>query len=341
MSRLKSLQYYLLTRILLAPLMVFTITTVVFLLLRATPGDPVSSILGTKATAAQKAALQDQLGLNLPLFQQYLNYLGDLIHFDLGFSLSSQGTPVWDIVQSFFPGTAELAIFSMLFALFVGVLAGMLSSFRPGSGLDLVGRLFGIVTYAIPLFWLGMILQLIFHVQLGWFPVGSRFPANLVPPEGPTGLYTVDSLLKGDFASFGTAVHHLVLPCVSLGIVLSGIFERIVRVNLRQTLQSDYVEAARARGIPERRVLAVHAFKNALIPVVTVFGLTFAAMLGGAVLTEVTFSWEGLGGELFKAIKDRDYPTVQGIIVFFSIIIVMVSIMIDLVNAYIDPRIRY
>ena len=341
MSRLKALQYYLLTRILLAPLMVFTITTVVFLLLRATPGDPVSSILGTKASAAQKEALQEQLGLNLPLFQQYLNYLGDLLHFDLGTSLSSQGTPVWDIIQSFFPGTAELAIFSMLFALVVGVAAGMLSSFRPGSGFDLTGRLFGIVTYAIPLFWLGMLLQLIFNVKLGWFPIGSRFPATLIPPEGPTGLYTVDSLLAGDLSAFGTAVHHLVLPCVSLGLVLSGIFERIVRVNLRQTLQSDYVEAARARGIPERRVLAVHAFKNALIPVVTVFGLTFAAMLGGAVLTEVTFSWEGLGGELFRAIKERDYPTVQGVIVFFSIIIVMASILIDIINAYIDPRIRY
>ena len=136
-------------------------------------------------------------------------------------------------------------------------------------------------------------------------------------------------------------MHHLVLPSFTLGLVLSGIFERIVRVNLRQTLQSDYVEAARARGIPEYRVLGIHAFKNALIPVVTIFGLTFAAMLGGAVLTEVTFSWEGLGGELFKAIQARDYPTVQGIIVFFSIIIVMVSILIDIVNAYIDPRIRY
>ncbi|MEM9137405.1 MAG: ABC transporter permease [Cyanobacteria bacterium P01_F01_bin.42] len=341
MSRLKSLQYYLITRVMLAPLMIWTITTVVFLLLRATPGDPVSAILGTKATAAQKAALQAQLGLDVPLFQQYVTYLGDLLQLDLGQSLSSQGVTVWDIIRSFFPGTAELAVFSMLFALMVGVAAGILSSSRPGSGLDLGGRLFGIVTYAVPLFWLGMLLQLIFHVQLGWFPVGSRFPADQIPPEGPTGLYTVDSLLTGDFAAFRTALHHLVLPCTSLGLVLSGIFERIVRVNLRETLQSDYVEAARARGIPERRVLTVHAFKNALIPVVTVFGLTFAAMLGGAVLTEVTFSWEGLGGELFKAIKERDYPTVQGIIVFFSIIIVMASILIDIINAYIDPRIRY
>ncbi|MCM1981499.1 ABC transporter permease [Lyngbya confervoides] len=341
MSRLKSLQYYVVLRLLLAPLQVFTIATIVFLLLRATPGDPITALLGPRVPESVRNQLKDQLGLNKPLLQQYFDYIGDLLQLNLGSSLTSQGTSVWEIIQSFFPATAELAIFSMIFALVIGVLAGMLSSARPGSGLDVGGRLFGIITYAIPLFWLGMLLQLLFHVQLGWFPVGSRFPATALPPDGPTGLYTLDSLLAGDWSSFWISVHHLVLPCVSLGIVLSGIFERIVRVNLRQTLQSDYVEAARARGIPERRVLVVHAFRNALIPVVTVFGLTFAAMLGGAVLTEVTFSWEGLGGELFKAIKGRDYPTVQGIIVFFSIIIVMASIAIDLVNAYIDPRIRY
>lgn len=339
MSRFKALQYYLLTRILLAPLMVFTITTIVFLLLRAIPGDPVSADLGTKATAAQKAEILAQYGLDLPLPQQYFNYLGGLLHFDLGLSKSSR--PVLDIILSLFPGTAELTIYSLIFALIVGVAAGLMSSIRPGSGLDLAGRLFGIITYAVPIFWLGMLLQVIFSVQLGWFPLGSRFPAALPPPDGPTGLYTFDSLLSGDLSAFVIAIHHLFLPCASLGLVLSGIFERIVRVNIRQTLQSDYVEAARARGIPEHRVLAFHAFKNALIPVVTVFGLVFAAMLGGAVLTEVTFSWEGLGGELFRAIQGRDYFLVQGIIVFFSIIIVIASILVDLINAYIDPRIRY
>lgn len=149
------------------------------------------------------------------------------------------------------------------------------------------------------------------------------------------------AFLAVTWGNFFTAAYYLILPCFTLGLLLSGIFERMVRVNLRQTLQADYVEAARARGIPERRILLAHALKNALIPVITVFGLTFAALLGGAVLTEVTFSWPGLGNRLYQAIDVRDYPTVQGIMVFFGAIVVVVSILIDLINAYIDPRIRY
>ncbi|EAM48009.1 Binding-protein-dependent transport systems inner membrane component [Crocosphaera watsonii WH 8501] len=203
------------------------------------------------------------------------------------------------------------------------------------------GRLFGIITYSLPIFWVGMLFQLIFAVQLRWFPLGTRFPINQTPPNGLTDIYTLDSLFSGNLGQFFTAAYYLILPCFTLGLLLSGIFERMVRVNLRQTLQADYVEAARARGIPERRILLAHALKNALIPVITVFGLTFAALLGGAVLTEVTFSWPGLGNRLYQAIDVRDYPTVQGIMVFFGAIVVVVSILIDLINAYIDPRIRY
>jgi peptide/nickel transport system permease protein len=186
-----------------------------------------------------------------------------------------------------------------------------------------------------------MLLQLIFSVQLGWFPLGTRFPLNSPTPNQITGLYTIDSILSGNLGMFGNALYYLVLPSVTLGVLLSGIFERIVRVNLRQTLQADYVEAARARGITEGRILVAHALKNAMIPVITVLGLTFASLLGGAVLTEVTFSWPGLGNRLYEAISLRDYPTVQGILVFFGVIVTIASILIDLVNAYIDPRIRY
>ena len=184
-------------------------------------------------------------------------------------------------------------------------------------------------------------MQLIFSVQLGWFPLGTRFPSSLPAPQGPTGLYTIDSLLGGDLTQFFTALYYLFLPSLTLGLVLSGIFERIVRVNLKQTLRADYVEAARARGIPERRILLAHALKNALIPVITILGLTLASLLGGAVLTEVTFSWPGLANRLYEAISLRDYPTVQGILVFFAAIVVLASIVIDILNAYIDPRIRY
>jgi peptide/nickel transport system permease protein len=341
MSRSKALQYYIVARLLLAPLMLWTITTVVFLLLRATPGDPADAILGTRAPEAAKAALREQLGLTKPLLFQYLSYLGDLLNFDLGTSLTSRGLPVWQVIQQYFPATVELSVFSMTVAVIVGVGVGMISASFPGTWLDVGGRLFGIVTYSLPLFWVGMILQLIFSVQLGWFPLGTRFPVSASPPPQLTGLYTLDSLLTGNISILLTALHYLALPSITLGILLSGIFERIVRVNLKQTLQADYVEAARARGISERTILFSHAFKNALIPTITVLGLTFAALLGGALLTEVTFSWPGLGNRLYEAISLRDYPTVQGIMVFFGVIVVIVSILIDIINAYIDPRIRY
>lgn len=341
MSRSKALQYYILSRVLLAPLMLWTITTAVFLLLRATPGDPVDAILGPRAPSAFKQELREQLGLSGTLLEQYLNYMGQLLRLNLGESATSRGQNVWDIIGNHFPATAELAVCSMIVALVVGITIGSLSASRPNTPIDVGGRLFGIITYSVPMFWMGMVLQLIFAVQLRWFPLGTRFPLTLPTPTGITGLYTLDSLLSGNLNQFFAALHYLALPSLTLGILLSGIFERIVRVNLKQTLSSDYVEAARARGIQERQILVAHALKNAMIPVITVLGLTFASLLGGAILTEVTFSWPGLASRLYDAISSRDYPTVQGIVVFFAAIVVFASIAIDVLNAYIDPRIRY
>ncbi|MEO1430999.1 MAG: ABC transporter permease [Cyanobacteria bacterium J06633_8] len=341
MSRSKALAYYVTTRLLLAPLQILTIITIVFLLLRATPGDPVDAILGGRAPESAKEELRTQLGLDLPLWMQYFRYLGKLLVFDMGESITSRGEQVWKIIWDYFPATAELAIFGIVFAVVIGIGVGVISASRPGTKLDLGGRLFGTITYAMPMFWAGMILQLIFAVWLGWFPLGTRFPATMDAPKTLTGLYTIDSLLTFNFGSLFTALTYIILPSFTLGLLLSGIFERIVRVNLTQTMQSDYVEAARARGIQERKILFSHALRNALIPVITVLGLTFASLLGGAVLTEVTFSWPGLANRLFQGISERDYPTVQGIMIFFGTIVVIASILIDILNAYVDPRIRY
>jgi peptide/nickel transport system permease protein len=341
MSRSKALFYYILSRLLLAPLMVWTLVTLVFCLLRATPGDPVDVVLGGRAPESAKIAMRARLGLDQPLLAQYFNYIGDLLHLDLGSSLTSQGQSVWDIIQLYFPATVELTVFSMVVSVLVGVGIGAIAASRPNSSLDAGGRLFGIITYAVPMYWFGMLLQLVFAVQLRWFPIGTRFPLTVMPPEGPTGLYVIDSLLNFNLGQFFTTLYYLTLPSLTLGLLLSGIFERIVRVNLKQTLKADYVEAARARGIPERRIVMVHALKNALIPVVTVLGLTVASLLGGAILTEVTFSWPGLANRLYEAIEFRDYPVVQGIMVFFAVIVAIASILIDILNAYIDPRIRY
>ena len=341
MSRAKALQYYISARLLLAPLMIWTIVTVVFLLLRATPGDPVDAILGNRAPEAAKAVMREQLGLNKSLLAQYFDYLGNLLHLNLGNSITSKGTSVWEIIQRHFPATVELTFYSMLVAIAVGVTLGMIAASRPGTSIDVGGRLFGIITYSLPIFWVGMLLQLVLSVQLGWFPLGTRFPLNETAPQGLTGIYTIDSILGGNLSQLLISIHYLALPCLTLGILLSGIFERMVRVNLKQTLQADYVEAARARGVGERQILLAHALKNALIPVITVLGLTFASLLGGAVLTEVTFSWPGLGNRLYEAISLRDYPTVQGLMIFFGVIVVIASMLIDIINAYIDPRIRY
>jgi peptide/nickel transport system permease protein len=340
MSRSSSLRTYIVGRLLLAPLMLWLITSLVFLLLRATPGDPVDALLGPRAPQAAKDALRAQLGLDKSLLLQYFDYMGKLAHLNLGQSLTDKRT-VWEIIGKFFPATAELAVCSLAIALVVGIAVGMLSATKPDTPLDAGGRLFGILTYSVPLFWLGMIMQLVFAVQLGWFPLGTRFPVTLPAPVGPTGLYTLDSLMQANLGQFLTALYYLALPSFTLGILISGIFERIVRVNLKQTLKAEYVEAARARGIPESRILVAHALKNAMIPVITILGLTFAALLGGAILTEVTFSWPGLANRLYRAIGQRDYPTVQGIVVFFAAIVALTSIIIDIVNAYIDPRIRY
>ena len=340
-SRLQSLFYYVTARLLLAPIMLWAIASVVFLLMRATPGDPIDAILGPRAPEEVKIALRQQVGLTGSLFSQYWEYMQNLLRFNLGKSISTREQTVWKIIKNFFPATAELALYALLIALIVGLTVGIIAALRPNSKWDVGGRLFGIITYSLPLFWVGMILQLVFSVQLGWFPIGTRFPASIDPPAQVIGLYTIDSLIKGDWDSLWTSIQYLFLPAMSLGIVISGVFERIVRVNLRQTLLSDYVEAAKARGIKPSAILFNHALKNAMIPVITILGLTLASMLGGAVLVEVTFSWPGLANRLFEAIVGRDYPVVQGIVVFFALIVTIASILIDIINAWIDPRIRY
>ena len=341
MSRASALRVYITSRLLLAPLMIWLATTVVFLLMRAAPGDVVDVKLGSRAPEAIKAAMRAQMGLDQPLYVQYFRYLNKLIHLDLGTSGFSQGQTILQVIGDYFPATVELTLCGMLIAAAVGLTVGSVAASRPNTAVDAGGRLFGIVTYALPMYWFGMILQLIFAVQLQWFPIGTRFPLSDLPPAGPTGLYLLDSVLHANPGQFLTTLHYLTLPSLTLGILISGVFERIVRVNLRQTLKADYVEAARARGISEFRIITAHALKNAMIPVITILGLTFAAMLGGAVLTEVTFSWPGLGNRLYEAITQRDYEMVQGLMVFFASIVVVVSIAIDVLNAYVDPRIRY
>ena len=202
--------------------------------------------------------------------------------------------------------------------------------------------MFGIIVYAAPVFFTGFLAQLLFSSTLGWLPSSGRAsPVVEFELSQVTHFYLIDSALSGSWSQFWDVLSHLIMPAVTLGLLVSGVLIRLVRVNLLQTMKGDYVEAARARGVPERRVVVHHAFRNALVPVVTVAGLQFAILLGGAVLTEQTFNWPGIGAELVRYLNERDYVAVQGIITIFALAVVVISLMIDLVNAFIDPRVRY
>ncbi len=339
MSRRRELARYVAARLALAPVMLWLIASLVFLLLRVAPGDPVDALLGPKAPAAAREALRAQLGLDRPLPEQYLQFLGHLVRGDLGMSQNSQ-EPVGAIIRQSLPASLELGVVALVIAAVLGLAVGFSGIARPEGKLDLAGRLYGIGTYALPPFWAAMVVQLIFAVALGWLPVGGRFPATILPPEG-SGFYLLDSLRHGNWPQLVGTVRHLVLPAGTLGLLLSGIFTNALRLNLRRALDSDYVEAARSRGLGERRVVLHHALPNALLPVLTITGITVASLIGGALLIEVTYSWPGIAFRLQEAIAQRDYPVVQGIVVVVAALVVLVTVAVDLLVALLDPRIRF
>ena len=339
MSRRSELLRYIAARLALAPLMLWLLATLVFLLLRVAPGDPIDALLGPRAPATVRAALRAQLGLDQPLLHQYGTFLGRLLRGDLGVTQNSQ-QPVLEVIRESLPASLELGVLALALAALVGLAIGFSGIARPEGKVDLAGRLYGISTYALPPFWAAMVVQLVFAVWLGWLPVGGRFPATMVPPEG-SGFYLLDSLRAGNLQQFSGALRHLCLPAATLGLLLSGIFTNALRLNLRRALDSDYVEAARSRGLDERRVVLRHALPNALLPVLTITGITVASLIGGALLIEVTFSWPGIAFRLQEAIAQRDYPLVQGIVVVVAALVVLITVAVDLLVALLDPRIRF
>ncbi len=336
-----ALRTYVLTRIALAIPTVLILLTMVFLLMRVAPGDPITAALGARLPAAELEQRREAAGYDRPILEQYGEYMGDALTLNLGTTLTDN-RPVTSIITENGTATLELTLTAFLVTLAVGIPIGLLAGRYRDTAIDVGGRLFGIVIYAFPVFFLGFLAQLLFGSTLGWLPTSGRaspvveFELNTV-----TNFYLIDSLISGDWDAFWDVLEHLILPAVTLGLVISGVLIRLVRVNLLQTMRGDYVEAARARGISERRVVVHHAFRNAMVPVVTVAGLQFAILLGGAVLTEQTFNWPGIGAELIRYLSQRDYIAVQGIVTIFALAVVVVSLLIDLINAFIDPRVRY
>jgi peptide/nickel transport system permease protein len=336
-----SLRQYALTRLGLVIPMIFILLTMVFLLMRVAPGDPISSALGGRVPKEEVDKIKADLGFDRPIYVQYGEYLADVVRLDFGTAITDR-RPIGDIIKENGAATLELTFYAMIVAVVVGVTFGLLAGRYRDTWIDGGGRMFGIVIYAMPVFFLGLMAQLFFGSYLGWLPTSDRAsPIVQATLETHTNIYTIDTLINRDWDAFVDVVRHLILPAVTLGLVTAGVFIRLIRVNVIRTMKDDYIEAARARGVDERSVVYRHAFRNALVPVITVVGLTLALLLSGAVLTETTFNWPGIGHTLILYLQNRDYTAVQGIIVVFALVVVIASLVIDFVNAYIDPRIRY
>jgi ABC-type dipeptide/oligopeptide/nickel transport system permease component len=408
-----TLRTYVIARVLLTIPMIFILLTTVFLVMRVLPGDPVQMHFEKYADPTAVQQVRVALGMDKPLWSQYLDYIIGLFRGDLGKSMQDYSS-VGQQIFSAFPATLELAICSMLVAGLIGVFLGVESAKAYNKPKDHVIRVFGIVTYAIPVFFLGMIMQMIFGVWLHWLPTGGRIAPGM-DPKGlniplsasssgfaayflapsliglilasiylviakkrhkkigrkvlavslalfaagwaifaglgwyfvsnggvhiSTGLFTVDSLLEGNIFKFGLSLKYLLLPSITLGLVLCGIFIRLTRSNMFETMRLDFVTAAKARGLKDFTVTYSYALRNAFLPVLTMMGLEFALLLGGAVLTETTFSWPGLGRYIVDRINFRDYTAIQGAVVVFGLFVSIVSVGVDLLYAYLDPRIR-
>jgi peptide/nickel transport system permease protein len=335
-----SLPRYILQRILLVIPMIWVILTLVFIMLRVAPGDPVSAALGGKLDEQALDQRREALGLNRPLIVQYWDYLSSVAHLDFGTTFSDN-QPVLHVIRDNGGATLTLTVAAFAIALVVGIPLGLLAGRYRDSAPDVVIRMFSILSYAAPIFFVGFLLQYYVAAPLGLPTSGQASPITVFTVQPKTHILLLDAFLSGNGAAIEDVLRHLFLPAITLGLLICGVFIRLVRVNMLQTMQTDYVEAAEARGLKQRTVTWRHAFRNALVPVITVIGLQFALLLGGAVLTEPTFNWPGIGQKLVFYINSRDYGAVQGIITFFALAVVLISLLIDIVNALIDPRVRY
>src|SRR5215475_6255724 len=331
---------FLLTRLSLVIPTFIGMTLLAFFLIRIVPGDPIETMAGERGIdAARHEALLHEYGLDRPILVQYGIYIGRVLHGDLGKSMITQ-EPVLSEFLALFPATVELATCAILFALIVGIPAGMIAAVRRNSIFDHGVMGISLTGYSMPIFWWGLLLILLFSVQLGWTPVSGRIAVQYFV-EPVTGFLLIDTLLDGDFGAFRSALSHLVLPMIVLGTVPLAVIARMTRSAMLEVLGEDYIRTARAKGLPRFRVIAIHALRNALIPVVTVIGLQVGVLFTGAILTETIFSWPGVGKWLIEGINRRDYPVLQGGTLLIGAIVMIVNLLVDVTYGLINPRIRY
>ncbi|CDN49101.1 ABC transporter permease [Neorhizobium galegae] len=314
------------------------VLVIVFSLVRLIPGDPAVTLLGPGATKEQIDALRAQLDLDQPVVLQFANYVFGLLKGDLGFSLKS-GLPVTGEILTRLPATIELSVLAVIVAIILGIPIGVLSAVRPNSIFDHVTRVVSLVGVSMPAFLLALILQLIFATYLGWLPVSGRM-SSFLTAETVTGFAILDGIITGNFAAAWSAVQHLILPTAVLASFLAATLGRFVRNTMLDVMGEDFIRTARAKGLRRSNVVLNHGLRNSLLPAITVIGLKFAEMLGGAILTETIFAWPGIGRYMFEAIKNRDYPVIQGTTLVFALMFVLTSIIVDLLYGVLDPRIR-
>ena len=331
---------FLLRRIALIVPTFIGVTLLAFALIHLIPGDPVENLSGERGMDPERRTrLLHEFGLDQSLTMQYFKYIGQVMRGDLGTSLTTH-EPVLREFATLFPATVELAFFAMVFAVCLGLPAGIIAAIKRNTVADYAVMGLSLTGYSMPIFWWALLLILFFSVQLGWTPVSGRIDVLYDLPT-TTGFMLIDTLRSGEPGAFRSAVSHLILPSIALGTIPLAVIARMTRSSMLEVLREDYVRTARAKGLPYWQVVLVHALRNALIPVVTVIGLQVGLLLSGAILTETIFSWPGVGNWLIHGVQSRDYPVVQGGILLIATIVITVNLLVDLLYGVINPRISH
>lgn len=329
---------YLLTRLLWLPVILWAVASLTFFVLRLVPGDPMDQVATLVLDQGQLDAVRAQWALDQPLWRQYLLFLGGLVRGDLGLSMAS-GIEINRLLFERLPPTIELALFAMVISTIIGVGAGVISAVTTSRVVDYSTRTFAILGLSIPWFWIAIMLIYVFAVQLRWLPVGGRIGIG-VDYEVITNFLLIDTLLTGNIPAFVSALKHITLPAIAIGLTSAGFAARLTRSSMLEVMRADYIRSAQAKGLRRRQINVSHALRNAIIPVLTLLGLQFGALLGGAVITELVFSWPGLGRMLLDGILRRDYAVVQGTVIVVAFAYVLMNLAVDLLYHVVDPRLR-
>jgi peptide/nickel transport system permease protein len=332
---------YIARRLLVIPLLLWGLATITFAIWKAAPADPITTVVPARLLGNEEvvAAARERWGLDQSLVEQYRAYMSNLVQGDMGTSFRTRHDVAGDILERL-PATLELAAAAMFLAVTFGVTLGVVAAINKDGWPDHLARVLAVTGSAMPVFWLGLFLLFVFWAELDWLPGPGRLDTRSTPPEEVTGFYTVDALLAGDVDQFWEALRHLVLPAFVLGWAVMGLIARLIRASMLDVLSQDYVRTARAKGLRERQVLLSHALRTALIPTLTVIGVSFAFLIAGAVLVEDTFSWPGLGRYTVEAAQTLDFPAIQGMALFSGAVIVLLNLLTDISYGIADPRIR-